>query len=331
MGKNIIVCCDGTGNEYGSTNTNVVKLFGVLDLTDDTKQIGFYDPGVGTAPRPGAVTWIRKKLSMTMGLVFGAGINRNIHDAYAYLMESYRPGDRVYLFGFSRGAYTVRALTGMLHMYGLLHPGNSNLIPYVIKMYRKKRLETEDFDVARGFLGTYSRKCEPHFVGLWDTVKSVGLWDVLKFGRGTRLAYTFRMPDMIFGRHAVAIDEKRSRFRTNRWKRENGEEYQQVWFAGVHSDVGGGYKEAGLSDIALRWMLDGAVQRELLVDSAKHEAIVGDVTEDAHNSLLPIWWILGWKRRTIPPGAWIHHSVKKRIKKRTDYRPEIPEDARFVD
>ena len=105
---------------------------------------------------------------------------------------------------------------------------------------------------------------------------------------------------------------------------------REVWFRGFHSDVGGGYPDAGLSDIALRWMLDGAVERGLLVDKAEHEAIRGDRLADAHDSLKPVWRLLGWKRRTIPTGSWIHESVQERRERRRDYDPELPPDAEFV-
>lgn len=332
MARNIVICSDGTGNEYGRANSNVVKLFETLDLSDKSRQIAFYDPGLGTAPRPGAMTYVRKKLSIAAGLAFGAGITANISDAYAYLMDEYQPGDRVFLFGFSRGAYTVRALSGLLHMCGLLQKGSKNLIPYAIKLHRQR---SPDFEVAEGFKKTFSRECKLHFVGVWDTVKSVGLWDNLKsldiFKLRTALPYTYQMPDMKYGRHAISIDERRKHFRTNRWQPENGDAYQQVWFAGVHSDVGGGYVETGLSDLALRWMLEGAVGRDLLVQEGSVEAIQGNPLADAHESLTPAWYIAGWKPRTIPDGAWIHNSVQQRAQGRPDYKPSVPTDAVFVE
>ena len=332
MARNIIICCDGTGNAYGRRNSNVVKLFEALDLRDKSRQIAFYDPGLGTAPRPGAITYVRKKLSIAAGLAFGAGITANISDAYAYLMDEYQPDDRVFLFGFSRGAYTVRALSGLLHMCGLLQKGSNNLIPYALKLHRAR---APDFEIAAGFKTTFSRECPLHFVGVWDTVKSVGLWDNLKsldfLKLRTALPYTYQMPDMKYGRHAISIDERRAHFRTNKWAPQNGDAHQQVWFAGVHSDVGGGYAETGLSDIALRWMLEGAVARDLLVHDHSIENIVGDPLADAHESLKGAWYLAGWKPRTIPAGAWIHTSVQQRIQKRRDYTPTIPSDAVYVD
>ena len=121
MANNIVICCDGTGNEFSDQNSNVVKLYSTLAI--DKNQRGYYLPGVGTMGDPNTRTRIGKKWSVLTGLAFGNGILRNIGDAYRYLMNTYRDGDRVFLFGFSRGAYTVRALAGVLHMYGLLSPG----------------------------------------------------------------------------------------------------------------------------------------------------------------------------------------------------------------
>lgn len=125
--KNIVICCDGTGNEFGDTNSNVVKLYSTLIIDHD--QIGYYHPGVGTMGAPNARGPIDKEWTKIDGLAFGKGLLENVGDAYRYLMNNYEDGDHIYLFGFSRGAYTVRALGGVLHMFGLLTPGNEGQIP----------------------------------------------------------------------------------------------------------------------------------------------------------------------------------------------------------
>jgi len=137
LGKNIVICCDGTGNEFGDSNSNVVKLYGAL-IVDGRQQVGYYHPGVGTMGAPTARNKISKLWSIGTGLAFGAGLLDNVSDAYRYLMDCYEDGDRVFLFGFSRGAYTARALAGVLHMFGLLCPGNHALIPYIIRLYAKR-------------------------------------------------------------------------------------------------------------------------------------------------------------------------------------------------
>jgi uncharacterized protein (DUF2235 family) len=130
MPRNIVICGDGTGNEFGDNNSNVVKLYSTL-VIDGKHQCGHYHPGVGTMGAPTATNRVSKAWSVVMGLAFGAGLLANISDAYRYLMNIYEDGDQVFLFGFSRGAYTARALAGVLHMFGLLCPGNEGLIPYI--------------------------------------------------------------------------------------------------------------------------------------------------------------------------------------------------------
>src|SRR5271170_4675442 len=127
MAKNIVICCDGTGNEYGDNNSNVIQLYRSL-IVDGKRQVGYYHPGIGTEGSPTSTNKIESFFSIVGGLAFGVGFLRYVSDAYRYLMDVYEQGDNVYLFGFSRGAYTVRALAGVLQMFGLLCPGNDGLI-----------------------------------------------------------------------------------------------------------------------------------------------------------------------------------------------------------
>jgi uncharacterized protein (DUF2235 family) len=360
MSKNIVICCDGTGNKFGDENSNVVKLYSTL-VVDGVRQVGYYHPGVGTMGAPTAHNKISKAWSMAIGLVFGAGLLANVGDAYRYLMNVYADGDRVFLFGFSRGAYTVRAIAGMLHMFGLLSPGNEGLIPYIIQLFAKQTRKaggmTNTFEVARGFKETFCRHCPLHFVGVWDTVSSVGwIWDPL------RLPYTAQNPDMVNGRHAVSIDERRCYYRDNLWGAPfPGQSIKQVWFAGVHSDVGGSYPEAqsGLSKITLEWMLCEAVSRDLIVDKVKADRVLGripppppfappDVRAELHKSLKRGWWLLEflphryydaisrkvrWRiplgaRRFIPPGSVLHETVSEKLHDDPNYQPtNLPEKA----
>jgi uncharacterized protein (DUF2235 family) len=168
MAKNMVVCCDGTGNEFGDNNSNVVKLHSTQIINPEL-QVAYYHPGVGTMGSPTARGWLEKKISVINGLAFGGGIIANISDAYRYLMDNYEEKrvdgkvvecDQIYLFGFSRGAYTARALGALLYMYGLLHPGNQGLIPYITKEFARKTKETQGmahtFEVAAGFKQAYS-------------------------------------------------------------------------------------------------------------------------------------------------------------------------------
>ena len=360
MPKNIVICCDGTGNEYGDHNSNVVKLYSTL-VIDPKLQIGYYHPGVGTMGAPAATNPFTKFWTRVAGLAFGMGLLPNVGDAYRYLMNTYEAGDQIFLFGFSRGAYTARALAGVLHMFGLLYPGNEGLIPYVLRMYARKTRAAQGMQhtmtVAQGFKDTFCRDVKLHMAGVWDTVSSVGyIWDPV------RLPYTAQNPDMMNGRHAVSIDERRCYFRNNLWGPAlPGRSVKQVWFAGVHSDVGGSYAEAesGLAKISLEWMLCEAVSLGLLVDSERADYILGrtaappldpgtpppvppDPRAKIHNSLTFVWWLVEflphkyydlaekrakWRvplgaRRTIPDRSVLHASVKEKIALDPAYRPK---------
>ena len=275
MPKNIVICCDGTGNEFGDENSNVVKLYSTLIINET--QIGYYHPGVGTMGSPAARTQLEKQWDRIKGVAFGYGLSANISDAYRYLMNTYADGDRVFVFGFSRGAYAARALAGVLYMYGLLYAGNEGLIPYVVRMFSTRSREAAGlnptFGVAHNFKNTFSRVCPLHFLGLWDTVASIGwIYDPVI------LPYSTRNPEVKTVRHAISLHERRCYFRPNLW----GEPYQhqevkQVWFTGVHSDIGGSYPEetSQLSKVTLEWMLIGAGQCDLKIDSSRANIVLG--------------------------------------------------------
>ncbi len=342
MSKKIVVCCDGTGNEFGARNSNVVKLYEML--ARNAEQIAYYHPGVGTMGARGALTHIGKLWTRVIGLAFGYGISENVADAYQFLMRTFEPGDQVYFFGFSRGAYTARSLCGMLHAVGLLTRGNEALIPYAIRLLKRKPV---DLQIAASFKKTFSRECKPHFVGLWDTVSSVGwVYNAVHFPFTTAESNA----DFRLVRHAISIDERRAFFRQNLFRRPHDpqQDVREVWFAGVHSDVGGSYAEpeSQLSQVALRWMVGEAEVAGLIVDPGRKAEILGGkppyvapdpLTRNQHESLRGPWWITElwpkivhvetaprvWKkrfrlnlgrRRYIAPGVVVHESVEARLK-----------------
>src|ERR1700712_4936666 len=134
--RRIVMCLDGTGDQIGvSRATNVAKVYQMLDLRQPDEQIAFYDPGVGTLPAPTARGKVGRSFSRMGELAFGVGLRANLTQAYAWLMQHYHPGDELYVFGFSRGAYTARALVGMLARPGLLRPGSDNLVDYAVALY----------------------------------------------------------------------------------------------------------------------------------------------------------------------------------------------------
>ena len=133
MPKNMVLCCDGTANEFAEDRTNVVKLFFTLER-DPSRQVAYYHPGLGTMEPPGALTSATRMLTRLAARAFGYGLEADIRDAYVFLMNNFEEGDRVFLFGFSRGAYTVRAVASLLRMFGLIPRGNEPLVPYAIRM-----------------------------------------------------------------------------------------------------------------------------------------------------------------------------------------------------
>lgn len=348
--KRIVVCCDGTGNEFGERISNVIKLYKMMKC--DASQVAYYHPGVGTMGARAALTQIGRWWTKVIGLAFGYGISENVADAYQFLMRTFEPGDEVYLFGFSRGAYTARCLCGMLHAVGLLTRGNEAQIPYAIRMLKSGKI---DFAVAAGFKKTFSIECKPHFVGLWDTVSSVGwVYNAVRFPFTTAA----KNPDLNIVRHAVSIDERRAFFRQNLFYQPANpqQDVKEVWFAGVHSDVGGSYPEpeSQLSQIALRWMACEAEQAGLLIDPTRKAEILGGkppyvapdpLTTNQHEQLRGAWWIAEfwpkvtniqkspgtWKktlrlnlgrRRYISPGVVVHESVDARLKDpKLGYKP----------
>ena len=161
--KNIIVCCDGTGNEYGTNNTNVVIAYALAE--ESAQQCRYYDPGVGTGG------WVYEEdagtLRAAMDQATGHGLRKNVEDAYRFLMQAYEDDDRVYLFGFSRGAFTVRSLAGMLHRCGLLRPTAANLVEYASKLYHQEDGDNGGEEVDAGFRATFARPCPVHFIGVW--------------------------------------------------------------------------------------------------------------------------------------------------------------------
>jgi uncharacterized protein (DUF2235 family) len=355
MAKNIVICCDGTGNGFQNpdSDSNVIKLFSTLDFSGKD-QVGYYHPGVGTLGNPMARNKLASLWSVVKGLAFGGGLLDNVGDAYRFLINTYEAEDKVFLFGFSRGAYTARALAGVMHMFGVLPAGNEGLIPYLLKMYAKQTRNAQrmqnTFAAATAFKGSISRTCPLHFVGVWDTVSSYG-W----IYNPVRLPYTAQNPDMANGRHAISIDERRCFFQKNAWGAPlNGQSIKQVWFAGVHSDVGGSYseQESGLSKIALEWMMTEALSCGLKFDATKAQRMLSDpanpnrVAPDPggilHNSLTAPWWIAEllphkyyddktkspkWRiprgaSREIPQNSVLHETVKAKLDVDKKYKPK---------
>jgi hypothetical protein len=344
MSRNLVICCDGTNNQFGTENTNVVRLVQVLEHDLNTQLI-YYDPGVGTLPEPGTVTKIGKKISEMIDLMLATTLDDQVQRAYVFLMNNWRPEDKVFLFGFSRGAYAVRVVAAMLHHIGLLPRGCENQVPYAIRLLESAR-NTEARSLGDEFRRTFGRKTgDPerrlpiHFVGVWDTVSSVGwAWDP------TKHKYTANNPSIATARHAISIDEHRAFFRQNELK--GARDVDERWFAGVHCDVGGGY-DSELWNCAFQWMLGEARNAGILVDGPRLGAYApprpGSWTAQQHDELqLHKWWWMAevfpkrhWndekksydtrvnlaQPRTIADGEQIDESAIRRIKDVPSYNP----------
>lgn len=311
MPKNLVVCCDGTNNEFKEDRTNVVKLSFAM-VKDPLRQLVYYHPGVGTMAAPGFTSRLRAWSARLIGKAFGYGVKDDIADIYDFIMNHYEPDDRLFLFGFSRGAYTVRAVTSLLHMYGLTMRGNEAMTRYLVRMLWAIRGSDEASTHQNFQLADDSREtlagppCKPHFLGIYDTVSSVG-W----FTSPVSLPYTVKIPDVAIARHAVALDERRAFFRTNLLTNASGRDIKEVWFPGVHCDVGGGYPEAesGLAKIALEWMACEAKKAGLLIDDNKLATMLGkdggryvapNPEADRHESLKGLWPIAEY----VPKPHW---------------------------
>ncbi|MCW8885034.1 MAG: DUF2235 domain-containing protein [Motiliproteus sp.] len=267
--KNLVVFSDGTGNSGGVTNdTNVWRLYQMVASCKDN-QLTFYDDGVGTSN-----VGLIKAISGALGI----GIGHNIRQIYEFLVKNYNEGDKIYLFGFSRGAYTVRCLLGFLTARGLVNryqPASSGCKNLKDESDLRKEIR-ENFDLYKSIYPELQKKgidknnttVRAEFIGVWDTVDAVGMpIDELKaldflawyFFKKQR-AYTFNdrtLRGVNHARQALAIDDERRTFHPNYWLGcGDGVDMKQVWFTGMHSNVGGSYPKDGLAYISLEWMID---------------------------------------------------------------------------
>jgi len=322
MPKNIVVFSDGTGQEGGEKhNTNVYKLFNMIE-DRTSRQISFYDRGLGTG-------W--RKIT---GNVSGMGISHNIKECYEFIFQNYNAGDQIFLFGFSRGAATVRSLSGFIHLFGILPKSRSELIDRAYRIYRenddKKREQAAKEFIARN----HTMWTRIKFLGVWDSVAALGvpiksisvILDKIPFFK--HKFHNFRLsPSVENGYHALAIDDERLTFHPVLWNPETlpYQNIKQVWFCGAHTDVGGGYEEQELSDIPLVWMTQMAVENGLRIYSDHEVKINQDINGTMHDSRkgFPGYLfrkkIRSWNQETHGK-ICIHESVllRKRNKQNTE-------------
>ncbi len=216
-GRNLVVLCDGTGNELGRNLSNVLKLYRIA--SKNQQQLCYYSPGVGTIDLISPWARLKQRTLEILGLATGYGLDQNVLGAYRFLIANWKPGDRIFLFGFSRGAWTVRVLAGMLHLIGLLKPEQENMAEAALGTYKRAAAEN-DLPLAWHFSRVIgARTVSVHFLGCWDTVASmlVPRPDRLYLPSLETLPYTRKNPSVACFRHAIAIDERRRMFRLAEW------------------------------------------------------------------------------------------------------------------
>ncbi|BAZ29137.1 hypothetical protein NIES4074_15750 [Cylindrospermum sp. NIES-4074] len=327
--KRLVICCDGTWQQLTSPYpTNVVKLAQSVKpiANDGVAQIVFYDEGIGT------------ESGKILGGITGAGIDKNIEDGYRFLSLNYVPGDEIYLFGFSRGAYTVRSLAGMIYCSGLLNRPHVTKTHDAYELYRNRGIKPRD-KTAVDYRASYGDRVPITLLGCFDTVGALGIPGLAAFRRFSnqlkQLNQRYRFHDTTLNKfiknalHAVAIDEIREIFDVTPMNKHPEAENQrliQKWFPGEHGCVGGGTKEhSGLSDTALQWMIDsiGELKLGLDFDTSVIPTGINPNYECDFKNEIGFFKLAGIKFRDVSDVIEdLHESTIKRLKSRQDYRPK---------
>jgi len=330
--KRIAIFCDGTWNTPDKIDdglncqTNVVKMANALAPVseDGTEQLLYYDTGIGSE---GDI------IERVYDGATGTGISENILQAYRFLIKNYKSDDKIFLFGFSRGAFTVRSLSGLIRNSGILKLEYMDKMQRAYDIYRSRKATykpraVESTLFRKTFAVEESTKIK--FIGVWDTVGALG--NPLYLNGILSKKNQFHNPELSSrienAYHALAIDEKRKNFKATLWHKQSdskGQVLEQVWFPGVHSDVGGGYQqnESGLSDISLKWMLDKVQSCDLKFNPIE---INPDSMAEKHESYKGFYRLGGRNIRTIAANSTtnesLHPSVMERYNKDSAYRPK---------
>jgi uncharacterized protein (DUF2235 family) len=315
--KRIVICCDGTWNQPDQgIPTNVTKLAlavanqGTDDAGDPVEQLVYYHPGVGT-----------RRSERFRGGGFGLGLSRNIRDCYRFVVEHYEPRDELFVFGFSRGAYTARSLVGLIRNAGVLRARHVERIPDAYALYRGGGdARHPDGNEALLFRRSFSHPdVRVRFVGVWDTVGALGIPGVPKWlARGRWGFHDTTLSSFVDAAYqALAIDERRRPFGPTPWIQSpdaGTQRFEQLWFAGSHCDVGGGNADQSLSEVPLAWLVEKAhmeglgLRRGHFVRCAtpeparrkRGEEMAPDPSGAMKNSMTPFYWLmLGPKRREL--------------------------------
>lgn len=324
---NIVICADGTWNRpeedlAKDQASNVLKVArAIKPKSGDLTQHVFYDWGLGSYH------------NTAIAGVTGRGIHKNILDGYRYIVQNYAPGDKIFLFGFSRGAYTVRALCGLINNCGIIKRADAKLIQQAWTIYKRPSKRYSPKGQCSGeFRQDHCHTSRAvHFVGVWDTVGSLGIpFSVLGLLDRNDEFYDTKMgANVAFARHALAIDEQREDFSPTLWLPRDGVDLKQVWFAGVHSDVGGSYapdKNTNnvASDTPLQWMLKEATQAGLQLEPHISQRLSNGAKAPLHKSRRHIFRFKTPLHRPLQDARFpsvIHRSVKQRYQSDANYRP----------
>jgi hypothetical protein len=324
--RKLIVCSDGTWNTPDQLDqgvpapTNVARISNAI-VKNQVQKV-YYHPGVGTGN-----SWWDKAI----GGGTGTGLTRNILSAYEWLCRNYQQGDDIYLFGFSRGAYTVRSLSGFIARCGLLKAeklSTPELWKGIELLYGDGYRERKDIASLRARIGDVNF-CNPagmviptRFIGVWDTVGSLGIPDdlgilnLLDNPKDHTFHNTSLGASVTAARHALAMDENRGAFQPTLWTNvEPDRNLKQVWFPGAHSDVGGGYRECGLADGALKWMIDEARETGLAFDEGICRQIKPNYQDTMHDPCTGLFALMPTQPRSIPSlkdSARFHLSALER-------------------
>ncbi len=358
MGKNIVLLFDGTSNEIAADRTNILRLFGTLRRTE--RQLVYYDPGVGTFGADDAWSRAWRKTVEVWGLATGWGIDSNVKQAYRFIVENYEAAprdkdgkrigenDRIFIFGFSRGAYTARVLAGFIHSLGLIRREHLNLVDYAYRTYKgipdhQAPSPATPSPEGGGAPSAFAdmRLYERTLKGIRPTIELLGLFDTVasviepgKVGLQFKTQpFTNRNPSVRHVRHAVAIDERRTMFRPELWPSEQPfwgspfrppenrpvepQDVKEVWFAGVHGDVGGGYPEdqSALIKVPLAWMIQETkamgldystrtVNEVVLGKNPEKHYVEPDAMTEPHDSMNPAWRLVELVPRRVPSSSW---------------------------
>ena len=339
MSKRLVVCCDGTWNTPDQFNngepapTNVTRLALAVAPQDsaDRKQLTFYHQGVGTN------RWERIR-----GGAFGFGLSRNVCDTYRFLVQNFEPGDELFFFGFSRGAFTARSTVGFVRNCGILRPEHVDRVDEAYALYRNRSNRTHPRSIAaKLFRRSYSHETRIHFIGVWDTVGALGIpLSGLRLVNFLNRRWQFHdtelsgSVDAAF--QALAVDEKRVAFQPAIWTQPADADHQrleQVWFAGVHCDVGGGYQDPALAGISLLWMVDRARKCGLVFEADAFAApspgdtapsdtyVFGDPFGQLHESRMGLYRLLRPYVRSLGVIDPAHESVASSAAERHQQMP----------